>query len=237
MKIYWQFFSGLLVVIALIIGNTITAQAKNAEQRDIMDFVNAQGTLCIGIPPNCFLIVPPLENFLGWEDPDSGLLASIDYAGIADDYLEGSLDTTFSGQITERLLHDGRAHVSVILHTKNALTWATDGGDFNNNLLFGYRAPDIMAGYSPALCDSHLKLVFINAAPHDPVPDLIQLAFFPEPEQELLSLQIECTTDGTASGAPAKIIVSLTGAFFPSASAPEWDGFPVEKIQIKLIRH
>lgn len=45
--------------------------------------------------------------------------------------------------MVERPLADGRAEVTVILHTKNALTWVVDGDDFaNGELLFGHRVPD-----------------------------------------------------------------------------------------------
>jgi hypothetical protein len=73
-------------------------------------------------------------------------------------------------------LADGRAEVEVRLQTENALTWVTDGcNDFATDpLLFGHRAPDVLGGAEPGLCDSFLQLTFMNTAPGAPLPDLIQ---------------------------------------------------------------
>src|SRR5437588_3883075 len=139
--------------------------------RPIMEFVDAQGTYDIG-----FLFVPPVENYVGWTDPDHGLSMSVDYAGIADDFYGGVFGTTFGGTVTERRLADGRAEVTVVLRTTDALTYVVNGFDFAGGpLLFGGRpAPGGIQG-TVALADCELRVTFINTAPGAALPDLIQL--------------------------------------------------------------
>src|SRR5687767_8006772 len=96
-------------------------RAYAATQRPIADFVNAEGTTGI--------FVPPVADFIGWGSAAAKppvRFASVDYAELADTYLSGqglSLGTRTAGQVTEQELADGRAKVSVVLHTTDALTW------------------------------------------------------------------------------------------------------------------
>ena len=190
---------GGMVLIASTVVITNSATAAGANQRPIEDFVSAQGTFCLSFAtcdadPPCFLFVPPVENFIGLNDPVSLLAASIDYAGLADAWIsdqEGgvSFGTEFSGSITEKSLHDGTdsVEVHVRLRTTNALTWAfeceiTDDGlacDFENAMtILGNRAPDVLAGAEMALGDSFLRLKFVSHLGFGaPLPDLIQILF------------------------------------------------------------
>jgi len=105
--------------------------------------------------------------------------ASVDYAGLAEAYVKQasggaiSLGTSFSGRVIERRLRDGRAQMTVLLFTKNALAWVAEGCDFLGALLFGNRAADVISEATPALADSFLQFVFSNTAPGAPLPDLI----------------------------------------------------------------
>lgn len=219
---------GLLIV--LLLTTVVGTAASSAEQRPIEDFVSAQGTFCIDDGQGgCFLIVPPIANFIGWTDPAEVISASVDYAGLADDWAGGAFGTQMTGSVTERPLADGRAEVHVRLHTSNALSWAVDGFDFNGPLLFGNRAPDVLSGMEAALGDSLLHVKFINTAPGDPLPDLIQLVFFPQPGQELLFLSFQASAFGPRSdGTPGGLKVIQTGLFLNTSEA----AFPVEKINL-----
>ena len=73
--------------------------------------------------------------------------------------------------------------MTVLLHTKNALTWVVelesleppldpDSGD----LLFGHRAQDVLGGADPALGESFYKWVFINPALGDPLRSALMCA-------------------------------------------------------------
>ena len=105
-----------------------------------------------------------------------------------------SFGTRTFGRVIERPLRDGRARVTVLLFTKDALAWVAEGCDFLGTLLFGNRAPDVLSGAMPALADSFLQFVFINTAPGAPLPDLIQITSGNAlPGQELVAAHFEAT--------------------------------------------
>jgi len=212
------------------------ALAQNATQtRPIADFVDAQGTYDLG-----FLFVPPVENYVGWTDPDHGLSMSVDYAGIADDFYGGVFGTTFGGTVTERPLADGRAEVTVVLRTTNALTYVVDGGDFALDplLLGGRPAPGGFQG-TVALADSELKVKFINSAPGAPLPDLIQLFAAPQSGQVPLSIGFTAAASGRlADGSRGRAEVVQTGLFMTNAkgnSRVAADGFPAERVTLRRV--
>jgi hypothetical protein len=232
--------------------------AQAATQRLIEDFLDAQGTFCVtpsllgGELPDgaivdgegCVIFVPPVANYIGWNDPLQARGASIDYAALADDFLGGLLDTQPSGSVTERPLADGRAEVKVRLHTRNALTWVTDGLESfaTDPLLFGNRAPEVQSGAEPALCDAEFRVVFINTAPAAPLPDLLQIAFAPEPGQELRLLAIRCNATGelraafgVADGTPGQANIVQSGLFITSSQQIVEDAFPVERIDLRPV--
>lgn len=225
---------GTLLCIGIFL--TGTASASNAAvQRPIEDFVDQQGTFCIPDGAGgCFLIVPPIENFIGWTDAMTGIGASVDYAGLADDWAAGAFGTETTGTVTERPLPDGRAEIHVRLRTENALTFVVAGGDFaGGELLFGNRAPEVLAGAAPALGESFLHVRFVNTAPGDPLPDLIQLLIAPEPGQELKFIAFKANVSGPLpDGTPGRVTVVQTGLFMTPFKGAVADGFPAEFIKI-----
>ena len=231
--------TGLLLAIA---APPAMAQER-ATQRPIEDWIEQQGTYCFPDGSGgCLLFVPPIENFFGFTDPGSERAASVDYAGLANDWIEEasggstSFGTTFSGSITERPLSDGRAEVNVRLRTDNALAWVVDGFDFaTGDLLFGNRAPDVLAGDEPALVSSHLTLRFINTAPGAPLPDLIQLLV--EDFEALRFIGFEANGEGPLAddGGRGKLQVVQRGLFMTSSQSAVADSFPVEKILLKPV--
>jgi hypothetical protein len=228
-----------------------------AAQRPIDDFLKTQGTFCFDLGQGCIVFVPPLDNFVGWAKLNNvgiGRGASIDYAGIAAAYLKDRgirLGTTMDGTVSERRLKDGRAEVSVVLHTTNALSWAVpvdvsepnpDQNPFGDNpLLFGARVPDVVAGAPPALGNSQLKVVFKNSKPGAPLPDLLQLLNEPEADQELVEMSFRGQADGAlhatfdvAEGTPGRLTVAQTGLLGRSShKGATADGFPAELVNLK----
>lgn len=194
----------LLVVglLALVVPIALAAEdAAAVTKRPIAEFVAAQGTYCFDDGAGgCLLFEPPVRNFLGQNDPARELSASVDYAGLANKWIiengGDSLRTSFSGSVKEYPLSDGRARVKVVLKTRRALTWVEDSPDFSGPLLFGNKAPEVLAGAKPALCNSTFEVTFINTALGAPLPDLIQLAIVPEPGQEILKVKASCSTTG-----------------------------------------
>jgi hypothetical protein len=233
------------------------AAAKGgASQRPIADFLDAQGTT------NDFIF--PIPDFVGWASnpPDpTTRFASVDYAGLANAYLVGEgypdLGTTMSGKVTEQALKDGRAEVSVVLHTKNALSWALTLTNFdvaNDPLSFGYRPGELLdpnnVGLSPALGDSQFSVVFNNTAPGAPLPDLITAFILggAEPGQELLKLSFRASASGLLrepseypEGTPGHLTIVQTGLVYKFTSSEQpphpavADGFPAEKVEWKKV--
>ena len=159
-----------------------------ARQRPIEDFLSTQGTYCVQLGgPSCVLFEPPVGNILGFISIQDGVryFAKVDYAGLADQYLGGVLGTTFEGSITERPLADGRAEVSVRLHTKNALAWVsgrtmTPAGSWGPAFqIWGHPAQQVQAGADPAFADLEFRLVYVSPGMGLPIPDLTQFSFDP----------------------------------------------------------
>jgi hypothetical protein len=267
------------IALSLMLPAGMALAQGHATQRPINDFLKAQGTYCF-IPDgsaDCVIFVPPVPNFIGSSNNTEDtprqrsakrkLCASVDYAGLADKTakeLSGvSFGTTTEGSVTERRLSDGRAEVTVRLHTKNALTWVIEGrerrGDENElppdcgefltgfasqPLLFGHRLNDVLDDKKDAaLGDSFLQVVFINRMPGIPLPDLTQLFNAPEPGQQLRSFSFYASADGTLrarfgvpEGTPGRFHTVQTGLLFRTPfKGATVDGFPAEQIILKAI--
>lgn len=230
--------SVVLVLGVFLVGEGLVVAA--AGQRPIEDFVNAQGTYCYDEDGDgvCDLFVPPVLNFIGWTDPAEGIMASVDYAGLANAWAEGAFGTETTGTVTERPLPDGRAEVHVRLHTTNALSWVVDADDWaDGDLHFGHRAHEVVQeGEEAAMGESFLHVKFINTAPGAPLPDLIQFFDAPEEGQELLFLSFYARADGPLpDGTPGRLQVVQTGLFMTAFQGATADGFPAENIILNAV--
>jgi hypothetical protein len=255
--------AGLVTLGVPTIGNLGPAPVQAAQdpsgQRPISDFLDAQGTTMVfntPVPDQLGLANnPSLSNSA---KPPPFRFALFDYAGLANDYLTShgypSLGTITDGTITERPLADGRAEVSVILHTTNALAWASNPlpdplGPNANPTLFGSRAADVLTGATAALGDSVLQVVFNNTAPGAPLPDLVNWLSLGNalPGQELVFLAFRGTATGplhadalpgVGEGTPGLCLVVQTGLFMKSfnpKSRPGKDAFPAELVELRAI--
>ena len=254
--------SARLVAIALAIVTAITATSTLARawliedlytpapapatQRLLSDFLDAQGSTSV--------FISPLPDFIGWANNNpQTLFASVDYVGLVANYLANHggpvLGTQVDGTVSERPLEDGRAEVTVILHTTDALTWVMPlpASDFATDpLVFGYRGTDLLANPSltPALSSSDSRVVFKNTAPGAPLPDLIVAFILGQglPGQELVSLSFYY--DGTGllralagvpEGTPGRCTVVQTGLFMTGFHGATGDGFPAERVTIRPV--
>lgn len=171
-----------------------------------------------------------------------GRSMSVDYAGLADKWIiengGQSIGTKFTGTVTEKAMADGRAKVTVVLNTKKALVWVEDSPDFSGPLLFGNKAPEVLAGARANTCSSSFRVTFINTAPGAPLPDLIQLAVVPEPGQEILSIAANCNAKGqlhAAYGVPE----GTPGRAISRQAARVIDGsltFTTENVILKVLQ-
>jgi hypothetical protein len=253
----------LLGLIAISNSGTVQLQAAQAQLRPLSDFINAQGTT------TCF--TPPAPAQLG-ASSDADIppvrFALVDYTGLTAKFLLDNyniaLGTTVSGTVLERALADGRALVTVNLHTQNALGWAINfdpsgpASQYNNNpLLFGFRAQDLIADPStvPALGDIHFRLEFKNTAPGAPLPDLLCInsgadcpSVAPCPagfEIDLLSADASVTGALHAlaglgpEGTPGRLIVTQTGLVDPAIhngfKGALSDAFPAERVGLRAL--
>ncbi len=85
---------------------------------------------------------------------------------------------------------------------------------------------------------SLLDATFIHGEPvGGDLPDLIQLAFSPTEDQELLTLSFHATADGELSdGTPGRATVQQKGLFNTSGQGGALaDGFPVEIVDLQAV--
>ena len=112
---------------ALVLGGVCLSAPSafaGTTHRPIAEFVDAQGTFCVDDGAGgCVIFVPPVDNFVGFTDTVNFRGISIDYAGLSEEPLGGTLGTAFSGTISERTLQDGSVIINVHLRTSNALTY------------------------------------------------------------------------------------------------------------------
>lgn len=218
--------------------------------RPIEEFVAAQGTWCDSDGAGgCYLLDPPLPDFLGWWQGEPERCAMIDYAGIADRWLQEtsggtiSMGTAFQGSVTERALEDGRAEVRVILRTTNALTWVIEGCDRRNGpVLFGHRPQEILGGLDPALGAAELNVTYVDLVPGTPIPDLIQIGAFPYHGQNVYSKSMRATADGplrsafgVLEGTAGKAVVTYSNIRFASFQGALAGGVPVDRIDLHVL--
>jgi|CXWL01.1.fsa_nt_gi hypothetical protein len=158
----------------------------NVTKRPLSDFLNAQGTL--NDPPQFF---PPVKDYSGWTDVDFINFALVDYAGLADKYIQAqtghSIGTKVHGVVLECTLPNGKTQVSVTLFTTRALGFAQSIQDLDNNnfdflntpTIFGAKAQDVVNGAKPATGSVDLSTTFSISAPGTSLPDLIDVVSNP----------------------------------------------------------
>lgn len=244
------------LIMALLLLAAGSTAADPSSQRPLSDFIGAQGITSV--------FVPPVPDYVGWATSSAtstvGLFALVDYAGLAaawiDDSGGPSLGTSVTGQVHERPLADGRALVTVVLHTSRALTWAMPVDfatccDFANDpLAFGYRPADLVGDPSltPGLAEVHFQVVFKNTAPGAPLPDLVDAFILGNalPGQEQVSISISAKAQGPLraasgfdEGRPGRAVITEIGVLSRGLDDPtRWpgarsDGFTVEQIDLR----
>ena len=242
-------------------GLSMTTLNAQDHQRPLSDFLTAQGST------QCF--TPPAPAQLGWgtgpnkTNGSANLtptrFALVDYTGLEARDLKIfhgiDLGTTVAGSVSERPLADGRALVTVVLETHNAMGWALQNpNDVNADpLAFGARFQDVVAGKQPALGDSHFHIQFTNSGPGAPLPDLICLnaqfctndprvkacptGFEVDFLQEIATINGALHLPLAPEGTAGQLKVTQNGFTNPAvgkkAGGPLSDGFPVEAIDLK----
>lgn len=248
------FSRGLLFASAAAISGLLGAAAVQAAERPLSDFLDAQGSTSF--------FWPPFPDYFGWAN-NAGLVSSagksrqcrfagIDYAGLSAKYLKDvaflDLGTTVSGKVHERPLADGRAEVTVVLHTTNALTFAQTCDNYGpgNPSAFGTQQTELLLDPSlePGLSTVNMLIVFKNTAPGAALPDVLCVNGVTDctPGFELVSLYFRANgsgplhdSSGYPEGTPGKLVVTQTGIGRPGPytsdkSRVSLDGFPAERV-------
>lgn len=229
-----------------------------SRQRSVEEFVAAQGTFCTPDWYNggCLLFAPPVQNFFVWRQGDPLRCAMVDYAGVANRWLQATsgaavdLGTQVTGSITERFYGEWYgvrySEYHVRLHTTNALAWVVDGcNPAVGTLLFGRRAPDVLAGGAAALAEAHLDVRYVDYE-GAPLPDIVQISDYPHPGQGLMSAASRASAEGelraaagVPDGTPGQAHLTLAVLFFTNATTGSAmpDFVPVDRVDLNATGH
>jgi hypothetical protein len=225
MQMNWKTSIRVFALIGFIFPLTSQAGMGNLTgcyTRPLSDFLDAQGTTSF--------FFPPVKDMLAWTDAEFVTFALVDYAGLADKYIQAatgkSLGTKVNGRVLECPTDDGRAAISVVINTSKALGFAQSiqdladsGFDFlNTPTSFGVKAQDVVSGAAPALGPASFHMSFFIAAPNDPLPD-IRIAFqgdeagIVDPTFRPVALDFRSTTIGLlADGTKARMRIQEVAA-------------------------
>ena len=162
----------LAVFVFPLVGQAGQTPDRGCTKRPLSDLLDAQGTTK--------LFFPLVQDMLAWTDLDFVNFALVDYAGLANDYLEGEVGTKVNGRVLECIDNDGTVTIKVVLSTQKALGFAQSvealidsGFDFlNTPTIFGAKAQDVDLGAEPAIAPASLRATFTIENPRDPIPDL-----------------------------------------------------------------
>ena len=187
--------------------------------RPLSDFLDAQGTTSF--------FFPPVQDMLAWTDAGFVTFALVDYAGLADKYVQEetgkSLGTRVQGTVLECPTNDNRAKITVVINTSKALGFAQSidaliASDFDfvgTPTIFGVKAQDVVYdGATPALGPAEFHMSFFIAEPGAPLPDIRPAFQDNEPDVRPITVDFRSTTVGALPGGRAKasMIIQQVGA-------------------------
>ena len=214
-KIWW------LVGLAALLAMPSMAWAQ-AEQRPISDFLEAQA----------------VNSYVVWctqEGVSPQKCVSFDAFGERAAYFGLDTGTEFAGSVKVRELADGTAHVTVLLHTKNAICWGGQSGV----AAFGYSPLLVYRDKKPAALGSGLtKLEFTMPSVDTALPEFFQLMSDLDPDYHPLSVttELNCTGalragSGYAEGTPGA--AHVTQVWLNRLLCPAGDCWPAEVVNFR----
>ena len=193
------------------------------------------------LPISAFLDAQPQNSYVIWWEvaPDRWLY--FDAFGKRANAFNLDLDMRFQGGVTKSVLPDGRAHVSVILHTWNAVCWGFQGNGAGTLLpAFGYNPSQVYNGIGPAsLGDGMMAIEFTMPSPDTPLPPYRLIGNATYPMESVIAV-VNCSGElrdasGFPDGTPGNAHTTQRGLFttgIPSG-CPAADCWPAEKVQFK----
>ena len=200
--------------------------------------------LPLNLPVSIWLDAQTPEMTTAWNDPATHRVLTLDGFGKrAESFGLNGLNTTFEGSVLVREYDDARAHVSVVLHTRNAVCWGfqRDNSDTNPLEAFGYAPYEVAEGATPSLGDGLFKIEFLipwptnrlptyyETQPGDPVYPRLQLSHVVNCRGTLRA------GSGYPDGTPGAARTTQVGLFTtgtPSGCPPERNAncYPSERI-------
>jgi hypothetical protein len=200
--------------------------------------------LPLKLPVSVWLDAQPPEILTAWNDPATHRVLTLDGFGKrAESFALNALNTTFEGSVLVREFDNARAHVSVVLHTKNAVCWGfqRDNSDTNPVAAFGYAPHEVAAGAAPSLGDGLFKIEFLIPWPTSRLPTYYETQpgdpVYPRLQ---LSHVVNCSGalragSGYPDGTPGAARTTQVGLFAtgtPSGCPPERNAncYPSERI-------
>jgi hypothetical protein len=173
--------------------------------------------------------------FVGYYSPATpDVWVYFDLVGSRVAFLGGDVGTTVTGNVTVRSLPDGRALVTVLIHSTNALCWAFDFA-LSPTPTFGASPRQVVVlGYTPSFGQGMERIEFTMPSPETPLPPLWEL-WTPEFPVTSLVTEFSCNgmltaVSGYPAGTPAMAHVTQRG-LFPAgepARCPAGDCWPAE---------
>ncbi len=197
------------------------------------------------LPISAFIDAQSANVYAPWFDPKSDAWLLYDAFGKRAGAFGLDVGTTFEGRVTVRPLASGKAHVSVVLHTKSALCWGFQGAPSLATLAFGYRPLDVFNGAPAALGDGLTKFEFLMPSPDSPLPNYFtQLGGDDYPLKSIVT-SVSCAgvlhaPSGYEEGTPGMARTTQTGLYatgVPDGCPPEQDAscFPAEVVDFHPI--
>jgi len=141
-------------------------------------------------------------------------------------------------------IDDGRADVTLLVHTTSALAWVVSGGDFANGpLLFGHRAQDVLAERMRRWRTVIWRLYSSTSRPALPCPIWYSSRFAPAAGTRITFEAFQASATGTLranfgvpDGTPGReqdtqaVVLQSEGN-----GGPRHDFFPAEHIDLFVI--
>lgn len=192
--------------------------------RPVGEFLASQGSYCMPDGQGgCITYAMPVQNHIAFYDEAKRKTIMVDYAGTTNMFMreKAGMDyrTTFSGDMREEPMPDGRSRVTVHYTGENALVYIVNGTDIANGPLFLGTRPNELMNPEKKGTTGYMELTvsYINQAPGMPVPDLMQLVRFPQPGQQLLETRFAFKGSGVNfSGQPTNFMIEQQGPVMPS---------------------
>ncbi|MEA2094617.1 MAG: hypothetical protein U9P11_08645 [Pseudomonadota bacterium] len=185
-----------------LVGQADQMSDRGCTKRPLSDFLDAQGTT--------ELFFPPVQDMLAWTDLEFVNFALVDYAGLANNYLESvdpalSLGTEVKGRVLECIGRDSTVTIKVVLSTENALGFAqsvdeliaSDFNFLNTPTIFGAKAQDVLGGAEPAIGHVRLQAAFTINESGEPLPDIRIMYQEQLADHSPATIDIRSTTEGT----------------------------------------